>query len=320
MNIIDSLDYKFKEIMAHKIILAITMKKLLKEYKDYSVYTIFHEFIEEHISLNTPVHPLIVGGAQEIVQDGKRTTFDVKFYEKLPHSDSKIGIIINLEAQSIRDIKYDIVNRAHYYNARLISTQFKTLADCLSYNDLKKVASIWFVLDPPKYKYNAINRIHNIVEHEIGFVEENLYHVDKSEIIVVYLSERSDDEFIQLLNELRDRTSDLDDFIMKIARKHGIEIDDKIKEEIEQMCNYGQYVKNLGIEEGKAEGLIEGKIEGKAEGLIEGKIEGRLEIIVQTIRHSMNKKNFTFDEALLDSGLTITDEEIIKCKEILFKK
>ena len=86
------------------------------------------------------------------------------------------------------------------------------------------------------------------------------------------------------------------------------------------MCNYGQYVKNLGIEEGKAEGLIEGKIEGKAEGLIEGKIEGRLEIIVQTIRHSMNKKSFTFDEALLDSGLTITDEEIIKCKEILFKK
>ena len=47
------------------------------------------------------------------------------------------------------------------------------------------------------------------------------------------------------------------------------------EKEVNDMCNYSEYIENLGIRKGRAEGLIEGREEGRAEGLIEGREEGR---------------------------------------------
>ena len=50
------------------------------------------------------------------------------------------------------------------------------------------------------------------------------------------------------------------------------------EKEVNDMCNYSEYIENLGIRKGRAEGLIEGREEGRAEGLIEGREEGREEM------------------------------------------
>ena len=37
------------------------------------------------------------------------------------------------------------------------------------------------------------------------------------------------------------------------------------EKEVNDMCNYSEYIENLGIRKGRAEGLIEGREEGREE-------------------------------------------------------
>lgn len=100
------------------------------------VSTIYHEYIEAHILIDTNVHENIVG-ANTQKNNRKKTTFDILFFSKLPDSNQKNGIIINAEAQNIHNISYDVLNRAHYYNARNISSQHKTLWEENNYDELR---------------------------------------------------------------------------------------------------------------------------------------------------------------------------------------
>lgn len=299
MNYIDTLDYLFKIVLANRMLLAITMKECLNEFKHIDVSTIYHEYIEAHILTDELVHENIVGSNTEKITDGKKTTFDVLFFSKLPNSNHKIGIIINAEAQSIHNISYDVLNRAHYYNARNISSQYKTLWEENNYDELRKVVSIWFVLDAPKYKQGCLNRYIMKEEHIVGNVCENQNNIDKNEIIMVYLSQtKADNDFIQIMSDIKNKNVDFEELKIKLANKYGITVDNQMIVEVDQMCNYGSYVFN--------EGKLEGKIEGKIEGL------------VTSIVDMMNGFNITIDEVL--SKMTISDELKQQCKEIILNK
>ena len=303
MNYIDTLDYLFKIVLANRMLLAITMKECLNEFKHIDVSTIYHEYIEAHIFTDELVHENIVGSNTEKIIDGKKTTFDVLFFSKLPNSNHKIGIIINAEAQSIHNISYDVLNRAHYYNARNISSQYKTLWEENNYDELRKVVSIWFVLDAPKYKQGCLNRYIMKEEHIVGNVCENQNNIDKNEIIMVYLSQtKADNDFIQIMSDIKNKNVDFEELKIKLANKYGITVDNQMIVEVDQMCNYGSYVFN------------EGKLEGKIEGKLEGKIEG----LVTSIVDMMNGFNITIDEVL--SKMTISDELKQQCKEIILNK
>ena len=95
MSYIDTLDYLFKVVLANKLILAISMKECLEEFKNIDVSTIYNDYIEAHILKDVGVHENIIGANTEKITDGKKTTFDVLFFSKLPDSNSNIGIIIN---------------------------------------------------------------------------------------------------------------------------------------------------------------------------------------------------------------------------------
>ena len=162
------------------------MKECLEEFKNIDVSTIYNDYIEAHISTDTGVHENIIGSNTEKIIDGKKTTFDVLFFAKLPDSNNNIGIIINAEAQSLDGIKYDVLNRAHYYNARNISSQYKTLWEDQNYDELRKVVSIWFILDPNKKDQGNLNRYVMKEEHIIGNTSGNQRNIEKNEIIMVY--------------------------------------------------------------------------------------------------------------------------------------
>ena len=295
MNYIDTLDYLFKIVLANRMLLAITMKECLNEFKHIDVSTIYHEYIEAHILTDELVHENIVGSNTEKIIDGKKTTFDVLFFSKLPNSNHKIGIIINAEAQSIHNISYDVLNRAHYYNARNISSQYKTLWEENNYDELRKVVSIWFVLDAPKYKQGCLNRYIMKEEHIVGNVCENQNNIDKNEIIMVYLSQtKADNDFIQIMSDIKNKNVDFEELKIKLANKYGITVDNQMIVEVDQMCNYGSYVFN------------------------EGKLEGKIEGLVTSIVDMMNGFNITIDEVL--SKMTISDELKQQCKEIILNK
>ena len=140
----ETLDSMFKQVLSIKEFLAIIMKKCIKEYKDESLETIIEKYIENHIQIGQKeVHPKIAGLNTEVNQDKKKTTYDINFYARLPKSKDRISIIINIEAQSVFSPGYQMMNRAHYYNARNISSQFGVFFNDSEYDNLRKVISIW---------------------------------------------------------------------------------------------------------------------------------------------------------------------------------
>ena len=296
MDYIETSDYLFKVVLANKILLALSMKECLNEYKDCDINIIINEYIEAHILKDVTVHENIVGNNTEKITDGKKTTFDVLFFAKLPDSNQKIGIIINAEAQSIHNINYDVLNRAHYYNARNISSQYKTLWEENNYDELRKVVSIWFILDPPKYKQGSMNRYAMNETHIIGNVCEKQKNIDKNEIVMVYLSQgKCENEFIQIMSDISNRNVSYDDMKKKLSRKYGVFLNEQFEMEVMQMCNYGSYVFN------------EGKLEGKIEGKIEGKLEGMIEQAYNSILKTMKNFKVDFEQAITSLEL---DEEL----------
>ena len=116
-------------------------------------------------------------------------------------------MIINVEAQRTQKrvkLGYALLRRAVYYASRLISSQKETEFTGSSYDEIKKVYSIWLCMDSPDGR-SAINR-YDLAEHHILYHhKEKRADYDLMSIITVYLgNERQQDEdwlirFLQIL-------------------------------------------------------------------------------------------------------------------------
>ena len=285
------LDAMFKNVLSIKEFLAIIMKETIDEYKDEDLDKIIHEYIEGHVPIDDKlVHPKILGANNEIIMDDKKTAFDIKFYARLPKSEDRIGIVINIEIQSDFYPGYHIMNRAHYYNARNISVQFETFMDEYQYDNLRKVVGIWLMLNPPQYMSDGINRYVMKEEHVFGNVCEDETLIRKNEIIMVYLSRKSTSKLIQLLNELRDGTFKFEKFYETLTNDYGYKNKIDREKEVIQMYEYGQYVINKGIEQGK------------------------LEFAIEQLQKRMKKMNFSLEEAMIDLDYDMKDYDFYKSR------
>ena len=251
----ETLDILFKQSLSNKVFLALIMKECIDEYKNEDLNTIIQQYIENHIEVGEKIiHPRIAGADKEKTDDNKQTTYDINFYARLPKKKDKIGIIINVEAQTKYKPGYHMMNRAHYYNARNISSQFNVFFTEDNYDGLRKVVSIWLILKPPVIMQDAINTYKMSEYQLIGNVHEKEELYNKNVMIMVYLSkEKSMNEMIQIFNDLRDRKLNMNQFKMHLKEEYDYELDDKTESEVNQMCNFSQYVK----EEGKIETLLD---------------------------------------------------------------
>lgn len=71
--------------------------------------------------------------------------FDIVFYVKSKNGLTKM--IVNVEAQRKDSSNYAILNRAIFYVSRLLSSQKERDFERSNYNDLKRVYSIWIVMN-----------------------------------------------------------------------------------------------------------------------------------------------------------------------------
>lgn len=253
-----TLDQLFKQVLSNKVFLAQMMKECIKEYNDVDLKKIIDTHIEPHIMISTKeVHPRIAGSGTEINDDNKKTTYDINFYASLPESEEKIDVIVNIEAQNTYQPGYHMMNRAHYYNARNISSQYGVFFSESNYDGLRKVISIWLILDPPKKMRDSINGYRMYENHQYGNAHEKEEYINKNEIIMIYLSKESQSDFIQTLNHLRDRIFDVEKYKFLLENKYGYQFDKKTESEVIDMCNFSQYVRNEGKLEGKLEGIKE---------------------------------------------------------------
>lgn len=94
------------------------------------------------------------------VSNEGKVTYDIKFYVLLPNKEHT-KIIINIEAQKDSSPGYDLVTRAVFYCARMLSSQLNKeftnhRNDKVKYDGIKKVYSIWVCMDSTKNTKNSI--------------------------------------------------------------------------------------------------------------------------------------------------------------------
>ena len=92
--------------------------------------------------------------------------FDIVFYVRM--KDGLSQIIINVEAQKDEPTGYEILNQAIFYVSRLISSQKERDFENSSYDDIKRVYSIWVCMNMDE---SSMNHVHLTKEDLIGSYE-----------------------------------------------------------------------------------------------------------------------------------------------------
>ena len=258
-----SLDEHAKELLADKTILAELIQRLIPQFHDIPT-----EQIQTYIN-GTPyvsrirLHP---GATNPSIEEAVRSlgqesripneglaTFDVLFTLTLPDSDEVcVEVYVDLEAQNSEDLPYRLETRAVYYLARLLSSQYQRDFKHAEYEKLRKVYSIWIVMDPNERNANTISSISFHQRALLGDPEDNREY-DKAEAFIVRLqkneAEKSEDRLVSLLSTIFVSTLSPAEKKLVLTRDYSIPVTDHLERLVANMCNYSSYVRNQGVQE-----------------------------------------------------------------------
>lgn len=266
-------DMSAKRLLGQKSILAHILVKTVDEFRGMNPKDVV-DCIEgtPHIS-TVPVEPGLTNTVSE--RNGERLVgfnaenqdvneglvrFDIVFYVRMPSAggrkDGLSQIIINVEAQKDEPKGYKILNRAIFYVSRLISSQKERDFENSSYDDIKRVYSIWVCINMDE---NSMSHVHLAKEDLIGSYEWK-GNLDLLNIIMLGLAKELPEhdetyELHRLLGALLSKELTIDEKLNIIGKEYDIPIEENFRKDVSVMCNLSQGIKEDGIAIGEA-GLI----------------------------------------------------------------
>ena len=294
-----------KLLLAEPMILGWILKVCVREYRDLDVKEIAEKYLRGRIqTAETPVHPnerrmlrIHNAGVEDVVINEGRVTYDIRCDAGLPETDGEVGIIIDLEGQNRFHLKYPLIKREIYYCCRLISAQYGTEFQHSDYGKIKHVYSIWICMNPPKYRWNTINRYELSEECVIGEMKEKEEHYNLMTAITICLGEADKEEqetvnerteldkctelqwkLLRMLNLLFSNEVKLKEKQRILEEEYGIPMTEKMEGEMNTMCNFSD-----GIEE---------------RGIRKGRMEGKQETLVENLKSMMRNLKLTAEEAM----------------------
>ena len=205
-------DAACKRVLSEKAILARIMKSCLEEYKECAVSDIAEKYIEGQPQVSAvPVLPdedsTVISGMDtedKSVREGS-VTYDIRFRAIAPSSGEQIALIINVEAQNDFYPGYPLIKRGIYYCNRMISAQYGPELVAGHHGAIKKVASIWICVNPPKGLENTITSYSITEKNQIGAVKEPVENYDLMTAVMICLGgpdSRNENDVLRLLNVL----------------------------------------------------------------------------------------------------------------------
>ncbi len=261
-------DESAKRLLGQKIILAHILVKTVDEFKGMNPKEVV-SFIEGKPYISTvPVEPGFTNKSSE--ENGSRVIgfntenseineglvrFDIVFYVRM--KDGLSQIIINVEAQKDEPKGYEILNRAIFYVSRLISSQKERDFENSSYDDIKRVYSIWVCMNMDE---NSMNHIHLTNDSVLGSYEWK-GKLDLLNIVMIGLAEKLPEhderyELHRLLGALLSKELTIDEKLNIIGTEYDIPIEDNIRKDVSVMCNLSQGIKEDGIAIGEARVIV----------------------------------------------------------------
>ena len=260
-------DTSAKRLLGQKSILAHILVKTVDEFKGMDPKKVV-DSIEGTPHIGTvPVEPGLTNAVSE--KNGERLVgfntengevneglirFDIVFYVRM--KDGLSQIIINVEAQKDEPKGYEILNRAIFYVSRLISSQKERDFENSSYDDIKRVYSIWICMN---MKENTMSYVHLTKEDLIGSYEWK-GNLDLLNIIMIGLAKKLPEhdetyELHRLLGALLSQDLTVDEKLNIIGNEYDIPIEENFRKDVSVMCNLSQGIEEKGIAIGEA-GLI----------------------------------------------------------------
>ena len=208
-----------------------------------------------------------------------------------------------IEAQKDQPTHYDIINRAIFYVSRLISSQKGRDFDNTSYNDIKRVYSIWICMNMDK---NTMNYIHLVDDSVLGNYKWN-GKIDLINIVMIGLSNEipeynAENELHRLLGALFSKKLTLDKKMKIIETEYSIPIEEDLRKEVNVMCNLGEGIWEEAWKEAWEEAWEEASKETSR------KIKG--------IVYNLYKSNLSYEQISKATELSIEEvKEIIENSE-----
>ena len=281
-----------KKIISDRTILSWIAKYAVTELKDYSIPVIRSCIEGEPEVAAVPVYPgetkagkakdssfkqkneteAITGlPTEDKVPNEGTVTYDIRFRLLTPEKE-KIKIIINVEIQKNFYPGYDLVTRALFYCARMLSAQMDTEFTAENYDEIKKVYSIWLCLDSPDYLADTITRYSIRPENIVGEVRGKARY-DLMSAVMICFNEKSWQKKKTPLHGLlgtifsEDLNSQEKETILN--QDYEIETTGIVKEGMSRMCNLSDAIEERGIKKGIEQGIERGLSLGEEKKLIE---------------------------------------------------
>lgn len=181
-------------------------------------------------------------------------TYDILFEAINPKVKEKLlTMIINVESQNNFYPGYPLVKRGIYYGSRMISSQYGSVFNKSHYEKLKKVYSIWICINPPKYRQCSVNLYSFYEKHLIGNVREKCSNYDLITVVMICLGDIDNENcqgLVRMLSVLFSTRIAVQEKSNILLDEFNIKMSTKIQKEVQDMCNYSDYVEQIGIEKG----------------------------------------------------------------------
>ncbi len=251
-------DQKAKRLLGNKIILAHILVKTIDEFKGMNPKDVVSHIEGEPFISVVPVEPGLTNAAKG--ENGQRVVgmntenaeineglirFDIIFYVRM--KDGVSQVIVNLEAQKDNPTSYYLLNRAVFYVSRLISSQKERDFIKTNYNDIKRVFSIWVCMNMDE---NSMDYVHLTDDKLLGSYPWK-GGLDLLNIVLIgianELPEHDDKyELHRLLSTLLSMELSVDEKLGIMEKEYSIPLDDRIREDVNEMCNLSQGIREKG--------------------------------------------------------------------------
>jgi len=254
-------DQKAKRLLGNKIILAHILVKTIDEFKGMNPKDVVSHIEGEPFISVVPVEPGLTNVEKKPSDDGLENgqrivglntenaeinegliRFDIIFYVRTKDGISQV--IVNLEAQKDEPTSYYLLNRAVFYVSRLISSQKERDFVKTNYNDIKRVFSIWVCMNMDG---NSMDYVHLTDDKLLGSYPWK-GGLDLLNIVLIgianELPEHDDKyELHRLLSTLLSMELSVDEKLGIMEKEYRIPLDDKIREDVSEMCNLSQGIR-----------------------------------------------------------------------------
>jgi len=228
------------------------------------------------------------------------TTFDIRFVAYAPTTGEPIKLIINLEAQKKSNPGYSLIKRAMFHCSRLISSQYNVEFVEPNFDGIKKVVSIWIVMNSPIKNRNCITQYKVVEEQVVGKATDSEKNYDLQRAVMLYLGnyEKIDDELLRMLDLVFRAKLDAEQKKSRLKSEFDIELNSKMEGALSGM---GRDLLDGVLESYYDEGVEDGREKGLAEGMDKGNLERLLAYI--------KKKKVSIETALDDLDVPIMKRE-----------